>query len=134
MAWAVFVNLTAAYDTVGDRGLTRTLLWLLPDRHVCRGVTRLDGAWGKKQVWRPHVQTWGLSEANVLRWRKYLWHCWDFSAPQAVIRRHCSNLAPPKWFSALGFVPTLLSRRYAPARMVQSDFRLQMKESIRNVS
>ena len=33
-----------------------------------RGVARLDGAQGKKQVWRPHVRTWGLSEANVLRW------------------------------------------------------------------
>jgi len=22
-----------------------------------KGVTRLDGAWGKKQVWRPHVRT-----------------------------------------------------------------------------
>ena len=30
------------------------------------GVPRLDGARGKKQVWRPHVRTCGLSEANVL--------------------------------------------------------------------
>ena len=51
-----------------------------------RGVTRLDGARGKKQVRCPHVRTWGLSEANVLFWRKCLWHCWDFSAPPAVIR------------------------------------------------
>jgi len=43
-----------------------------------RGVTRIDGARGKKQLWRPHVRTWGLSEANVLYWRKCLWHCWDF--------------------------------------------------------
>ena len=33
---------------------------------VHRCVTRLDGARGKKQVWRPRVRTWGLSEANVL--------------------------------------------------------------------
>jgi len=46
-----------------------------------RGVTRLDGARGKKQVWRPHVRTWVFTEANVLYRRKYLWHCWDFSAP-----------------------------------------------------
>jgi len=32
-----------------------------------RGLTKLDGARGK-QVWRPHVWTWGLSEANVLHW------------------------------------------------------------------
>jgi len=35
-----------------------------------RGATRLDGVRGKMQVWRPHVRTWGLSEANVLYWRK----------------------------------------------------------------
>ena len=47
-----------------------------------RGVTRLDGARGNgngnglffhmtqpiSRVWRPHVRTWGLSEANVLHW------------------------------------------------------------------
>ena len=67
-----------------------------------RGVTRLDGAQGKKQVWRPHVRTWGLSEANVLFWRKYLWHCWDFMAPPQwfgtpiLIRRpvNCAPLSP----------------------------------------
>ena len=58
-----------------------------------RGVTRLDGARGKKQVWRLHVRIWGLSEANVLYWRKYLWHCWDFSAPPTVIWLP-GNLAP----------------------------------------
>jgi len=50
---------------------------------MCREVTRLDGAWGKKQVWRPHVWTWGLSEANVLFWKKCLWHCWDFLVPRS---------------------------------------------------
>ena len=35
----------------------------------------------------PHVRTWGLSEANTLYWRRYMWHYWDFSAPFAVIRR-----------------------------------------------
>ena len=43
------------------------------DAFLCagRGVTRLYGARGKKRVWRHHVRTWGLSEANVLHWRKY---------------------------------------------------------------
>ena len=41
----------------------------------------------KMQVWCSHVRTWVFSEANVLYWRKYLWHCWDFSVPPAVIRR-----------------------------------------------
>ena len=53
------------------------LIILFPPRHV----TRLDVARGKKQVWRPHVWNWGLSEGNVLYLRKYLWDCWDFLAP-----------------------------------------------------
>ena len=52
---------------------------------MCRSVTRLDGAWGKKQVWRPHVRTWRLSEANVglLFWKNWLWHCCDFPPPRS---------------------------------------------------
>jgi len=42
---------------------TQRSIWI-----TVRGVTRLDGARGKKEVWRPHVRTWGLSEANVLHW------------------------------------------------------------------
>jgi len=47
------------------------------------GVTRLDSTRGKKQVWRRHVRTWGLSEVNVL------------GAP-IMIRRpwNCAPLAP----------------------------------------
>ena len=33
-AGAVFIDLTAAYDTVWNRGLTCTLLRLLPDKHI----------------------------------------------------------------------------------------------------
>ena len=50
----------------------------------------------------PQVWTCGHSEINVLYWRKYLLHFWDFSAP-------------PQWFGALGFLPPLvtpLSQRY----------------------
>jgi len=63
-----------------------------------RGVARLDGARGKKQLWRPHVRTWALSGANLLHWRKHLWYCWDF-------RR------PPQWFSAWGIVSPFPSLR-----------------------
>jgi len=48
---------------------------------MTRGVTRLDDARCKKHVWRPHFQTWGLSEENILYCRQYLWHCRDFSSP-----------------------------------------------------
>jgi len=60
-----------------------------------KGVTRLHGARSKKQVWRPHGRIWVLSKANLLYWKKYLWHCWDFSAPPAVIRRPRNDSASP---------------------------------------
>ena len=40
-AGAVFVDLTAAYDTVWHRGLTCKLLRLLPDKHMVRMITEL---------------------------------------------------------------------------------------------
>ena len=40
-AGAVFVNLTAAYDTVWHRGLTCKLLRLLPDKHMVEMIMEL---------------------------------------------------------------------------------------------
>ena len=40
-AGAVFVDLTAAYDTVWHRGLTCKLLRLLPDKHMVRMIMEL---------------------------------------------------------------------------------------------
>ena len=40
-AGAVFVGLTAAYDTVRHRGLTSKLLRLLPDKHMVRMIMKL---------------------------------------------------------------------------------------------
>ena len=42
-AGAVFVDLTAAYDTVWHRGLTCKLLRMLPDRHMVRMIMELIG-------------------------------------------------------------------------------------------
>ena len=66
-------------------------------RHRRRDATRLDGARDKDHVWRPHVRTWGLSEVNLLYWRKYLWHCLRLFGAPAVIWRSgiCAPLAPP---------------------------------------
>ena len=58
---------------------------------MCRGVTRLDGTWGKKQDWRPHVRTWGLSKTNVLFWKIAYDIVVTFSSPQ--------------WFATRGIVP-----------------------------
>jgi len=71
--------------------------WL--DNRDVQGVTRLDGAWGKKQVWRPHVRTWGLSEANVLLWKKCLWHCCDFLVPSSDSAP--GELCPPRYVSGV---------------------------------
>ena len=69
---------------------------------ITRGVTRLEGGRGQKKVWRPHARTWGLSETNALYWRNDLWHCWDFTAPPAVIRCPgiCAPLPPPRYAPA----------------------------------
>jgi len=56
------------------------------------GVTRLDVARGNKQVWRPHVRTWALVQANLSYWRKYMWHFWDFRRP--IVIRRPENCAP----------------------------------------
>ena len=40
-AGAVFINLTAAYDTVWHRGLTCKLLRLLPNKHMVRMIMEL---------------------------------------------------------------------------------------------
>ena len=40
-AGAVFINLTAAYDTIWHRGLTCKMLRLLPDKHMVRMIMEL---------------------------------------------------------------------------------------------
>jgi len=99
-----------------------------------QGATRLDGARGHKQAWRPYIRNWGLSEAYVLYWRKYLWHCWDFSAPPQpmgaptlVWRPHsdsapgnCTSLAPPR--CAPGAVSHRFLCCYSNMRKVQINF------------
>ena len=40
-AGAVFVDQTAAYDTVWQRGLTSKLLRLIPDKHMIRMILEL---------------------------------------------------------------------------------------------
>jgi len=78
-----------------------------------RGVTRWDGARGNKQLWRPHVRTWDLSDANLLYWStcdilRTFRHPRNDSAPSAVIRRPHSDSAP-------GELCSRCPPRYAPA-------------------
>ena len=62
------------------------------------------------QVWRPHVRTWGLPKAHVLYRRQYLWYCWEFSAPSAVIWRP-GNCVPP-----LHYAPGILASKGLSSR------------------
>ena len=128
----------------------RSWVFLLLSRgyHVTsRGVTRLDGARGEKQVRRPHVRTWGLSEAIVLYWRKYLWHCRDFSAPPevfgalAVLRRPHNDSAPRELCSPRHLIAPLMTgdpnRRslnsYRPTNMYRGEMivHLELVDSLR---
>jgi len=64
-----------------------------------RGITRLDGARGKKQVWRLHVRTWGDIVVTFRRPRgdsaPPLW----FGTPIVIRHPHCDSapgeLLPP---------------------------------------
>jgi len=73
---------------------------------VTRGATRLDGVRGKKQVWRLHARTWGLSEVNLLLKKVLVTLLVVFGAP-IMIRRQVHNqgciwgICPPKIFKTL---------------------------------
>ena len=99
-----------------------TSLFLTPTCCM-QGVTRLDGARGKKQVWRPHVRSWGLLEANVLHWRKYLWHCWDVLEHTAAIRRPPAVIWCHHNDSAPANCAPLAPLRYAPGCMLSHWFK-----------
>ena len=79
---------------------------------VGRGVARLNGARGKKQIWHPHSRTWTLSEAYFLER--------GICDTIGTFRRPISNSAPQQWFDApiviwrLGFVRPLPPPHYAP--------------------
>jgi len=63
------------------------------DVHCAESVTKFNDAWwGKIQVCRLHVWIWGLSEANVLFWRK-------------VLMTLLGLVGPPRWFRALELFP-----------------------------
>jgi len=70
-----------------------------------RGVTKLDGARDKKQVWRPYIRTRKQRRHTVLK-KVFVTLFGLFGAP-------CSHSAHPQWFGARGVVLPL-PPRYAP--------------------
>ena len=88
-----------------------------------RGVTRLDGTWGKKQVWQPHIRSWGLSEANIVYWRKYLTLLWLFGGPRSDMAP--SNSAPGELYPLppslrpwMGFMPGLFQSQPRTSNLI----------------
>jgi len=93
-AGAVFVDLTAAYDTVWHRGLTCKLLQLLPDRHMVRMIMEMVGN-------RSFTLTTGNGKSRLRR----LKNC----VPQGSVQ---TSLLSNTYISDL---PTTVSRKYAYA-------------------
>ena len=94
-AGAVFVDLTAAYDTVWHRGLTCKLRRLLPDKHMVRMIMEL--------VWnRSFTLTTGDSKRSRLRRLKN-------GVPQGSV------LTPLLFNIYVYDLPSTVSRRYAYA-------------------
>jgi len=90
-AGAVFVNLTAAYDTVWHRSLTCKLLRLLPDRHmvhmimemVCnRSFTLTTGNGKRSRLRRPKN---GVPQGSVLA--PLLFNTYIYDLPTTVSRK-----------------------------------------------
>jgi len=81
------------------------------DRHW-QGHNEVRWRPGQEASLAPHVRTWGLSEANSLYWRKYLWHCWVFSTLPAVIRRpgNCAIHAPPRHWAKFWIFQAYMSK------------------------
>jgi len=91
----VFVDLTAAYDTIWRRGLTCKLLQLLPDRHMVRMITELVGN-------RSFTLTTGNGKRSRFRRLKN-------GVPQGSV------LAPFLFNIYISDLPTTVSRKYAYA-------------------
>ena len=94
-AGAVFVDLTAAYDTVWHRGLTCKLLRLLPDKHMVRMIMELVRN-------KSFTLTTGDSKRSRLRRLKN-------GVPQGSV------LAPLLFNIYVYDLPSTVSRRYAYA-------------------
>jgi len=94
-AGAVFVDLTAAYDTIWRCGLTCKLLQLLPDRHMVRMITELVGN-------RSFTLTTGNGKRSRFRRLKN-------GVPQGSV------LAPFLFNIYISDLPTTVSRKYAYA-------------------
>jgi len=91
----VFIDLTAAYDTVWHRGLNYKMLRLLPDRHMVHMIMEMFGN-------RSFTLTTGNGKRSRLRRLKN-------GVPQGSV------LAPLLFNTHMSDLPTAVSRTYACA-------------------
>jgi len=96
----VFVDLTAAYDTVWHRGLTCKLLRLLPDRHMVHMIMEMVSN-------RSFTFTTGNAQRSRLRRLKN-------GVPQGSV------MAPLLFNIYISDLPATISRKYAYADDQQS--------------
>jgi len=89
----VFVDLTAAYDTVWHRGLTCKLLRLLPDRHMVHMIMEMVGN-----------RSFTFTTGNGKRSRLF---CLKNGVPQGSV------MAPLLFKIYIADLPTTVSRKYA---------------------
>ena len=94
-AGAVFVNLTAAYDTVWHRGLTCKLLRLLPDKHMVKMIMELV-----------RNQSFTLTTSDSKQSRL---HCLKNGTPRGSV------LAPLLFNIYTYDLPSMISRKFAYA-------------------
>ena len=92
----MFVDLTAAYDTVWHRGLTYKLLRLLPDKHMVRMIMELvrnrsfTFTTGDSKRSRLRRLKNGLPQGSVLA--PLLFNIYVYDLPSTVSRRYaCAN-------------------------------------------
>ena len=74
----------------------RCFIWtILPKQHALRqGRTEVRWPPGQDTSLAPPCSNLRSFGSNVLYWRKYLWHCWVFSAPGALCPLAPSRYAP----------------------------------------
>ena len=90
-AGAIFVNLTASYDTVWHRGFTCNLLRLLPDKHMVRMIMELVRnqsftlTTGDSKQSRLHRLKNGVTQESVLA--TLLFNIYTYDLPSMIFKK-----------------------------------------------